>query len=664
MLIFKRLSIKQKLLLIVTMPFLITFYFIANQTLESQFQVAELKHHHVINQLSMQSSKLIHQLQQESRYSAGLLSGDGFTFSDVLEVQTKESDIAIQSWNKTVSSLHADEREASVKALIDQVEQALTQLAPFRLEVSELTMEPEQAINFYHQLDSALLAFSRLIFQQSNVPDIVNSASLLYYLQINKERAALEASILTATFLPDRFTESLRPRFIGYLSDQQTLAELAKNYANSDAQKSMITASLLASKEVELSRMRARALSRKHSFNESAEAWLQVASDYQSILREQEIAAQALLQEQLKTHLSEAVTVLWQTLVASLIAIILSGTMIRFIIHSITFRLARLVNIMKQVEQQNDLKIRVPINEQDEVAAIATAFNLMQDKLAQLVHQVLTSSAALNETLTLSKRVTSDVSDKTQQGEKQAQQAASALSEIALSVQAVADNCAQASRMSGQSSEEVIQGESVIKAANLAMQKLDTQLGKANEATKQVAEGSEHVSSVLDVIKSVAEQTNLLALNAAIEAARAGEHGRGFAVVADEVRNLASQTQSNTEQIQTVIDLLQKDSRLSVDNMQISQQQAQQTLVQFTKTLSLLANIQLSTESVNHLNIQNATATEQQSNSVNEVHNNFSKIQRNYQENMTDMARLLSITTDQESLMNNLVNHVSAFKLT
>ena len=661
MFLLTRLSIKQKLLLIVTPPFLITLYFISYHSIALQSQVTELEQHRKLALINEQASLLVHELQLESSYAAGLLNGDGFTFSEELSIQIDHSQQALSAWQSTLKSLNI--QQASATKLIEQLGPMLEQLTAFRLEVSELTMEAEQAINFYHSLNTKLLAFSRLIFQQSNIPELANSASLLYYLQMNKERAALERSILTATFLPDHFTDSLRQRFIGYLSDQQTLVELTQHYVNNKAHSNIIESSIQASKEKELNRVRERALSRKHSFKESAPKWISTGTAYQLQLKEQIMQAQSLLQNQLNTHLDSAKTTLWKTLLISLGAILAASITIRLIIRSINSRLAHLAQTMKQVEQDNNLTLREPINENDEIAAIANAFNLMQDKLAQLVQQVLTSAAALNDTLETSRQVSSQVSKHSQTGQKQVLQAVKSMSEIAQSVQHVAANCAQASTMSGQCSAEVKQGKSVINQADLAMQALDTQLGIANTTTQQLAKGSEQVSSVLDVIKSVAEQTNLLALNAAIEAARAGEHGRGFAVVADEVRNLASQTQSNTEQIQQVIDTLQKDSHLSLDNMLLSQQQAQATLSKFSETLSLLSNIQHSTDEVNQLNSQNATTTEQQSTSVKEVHQGFSTLQQNYQTGADDMEQLLSINLEQADLMKKLVQHVSVFKL-
>ncbi|MEH6577474.1 MAG: methyl-accepting chemotaxis protein [Amphritea sp.] len=661
--VLKHFSIKQKLLLIVSLPFLIALYFISNQVIDQRQQLQQLERHQSVVTVTIAASALIDQLQIESSYAAGLLSGDGFSFSEQLEEQKVQTDQQLAYFLESVAEHRLQLNAVGLQTMISAIEKQLLDFPAMRSEISELTMLPLQSLEFYRQLNRQLLQFSALIFQQSPIPELANSASLLYYLQMSKARAAQERSILTATFLPDRFTAELRNQFIGYMADQTTLREMAKHYATNNPQQMLVAEAQTAGRELELNRLRNKALSRNHSFKEQAENWHLTASHYLDILRSVEQAAETQLKEKLQHHLAQAQSNLWIAVLATLIALLFSGLLILIIIRSITFRIARLVNIMGQVEQQHDLNIRVPINEQDEIAEIATAFNLMLDKLANLVGQVRESSSALNKTLVSSRAVTADVTDKTQQGVNQAGQAASAMSQITISVLEVAENCAQGSQQSDQSNRAALQGEQVINAAYKAMKLLNSQLAEANAATEKVASGSERVSSVLDVIKSVAEQTNLLALNASIEAARAGEHGRGFAVVADEVRNLASQTRTNTEQIQEVIDRLQQDSALSVANMHLSQEQAQQTLTQFTEILAVLNNIQHSTDMVNNLNLQSAAATEQQSVTMNEIHRNVDKIQQSSQQSIAGVQRLLKINVQQETLMEDLVTQVSAFKL-
>ncbi len=175
-----------------------------------------------------------------------------------------------------------------------------------------------------------------------------------------------------------------------------------------------------------------------------------------------------------------------------------------------------------------------------------------------------------------------------------------------------------------------------VKSINSLAQEVET----ASEVIRKLEADTKDVGSILDVIRGIAEQTNLLALNAAIEAARAGEQGRGFAVVADEVRTLASRTQESTKEIQTVIEQLQQAARSAVKVMDDSKDKASKSVAQAAKTGESLTQITTQVESIKHMNSQIASATNQQEQAANSIKDNVLGIKSTAEETMASIHKV------------------------
>ncbi|MGL4475791.1 MAG: methyl-accepting chemotaxis protein [Shewanella sp.] len=247
-----------------------------------------------------------------------------------------------------------------------------------------------------------------------------------------------------------------------------------------------------------------------------------------------------------------------------------------------------------------------------EATGIYGAMTAVSTNLRQIVQQLSSSSSTLGATSSNLVKVTDETVSNSESQARQLEQTAAAMQEMTHTVLNIARNAQNASDAATEADACSHKGQSALEETRTSINTLVTNISDVSNIIENLEKETENVGSILDVIRGIAEQTNLLALNAAIEAARAGEQGRGFAVVADEVRSLASRTQQSTEEIQTLISRLQSESKRSVDSMKLSATEAIRTSEKANETHEALIAITQSVSNIRDMNHQIAVAAEQQ----------------------------------------------------
>ncbi|MDX1335401.1 MAG: methyl-accepting chemotaxis protein, partial [Gammaproteobacteria bacterium] len=271
---------------------------------------------------------------------------------------------------------------------------------------------------------------------------------------------------------------------------------------------------------------------------------------------------------------------------------------------------------------EGDLTRRLDASGSDEISHLADAFNQFAEKVRQTVSNVAGVTVHLGASAEEMAAITQEAADSVSQQREQTEQVATAMNEMTATIQEVARNAAEAAGSATTALDQTERGQGVVQSTIHSISGLASEIERAAGVINDLEAQSLNIGSVLDVIRGIAEQTNLLALNAAIEAARAGEQGRGFAVVADEVRTLASRTQESTEEIQGMIESLQAGSQQAVKVMQESNVQAQTTVEQASEAGGALSDISSSVTTINDMNMQIANAAEEQGLVSEEVNRN------------------------------------------
>ncbi|MFA7554648.1 MAG: methyl-accepting chemotaxis protein [Spongiibacteraceae bacterium] len=316
-------------------------------------------------------------------------------------------------------------------------------------------------------------------------------------------------------------------------------------------------------------------------------------------------------------------TILWVGAALIIFSVVLALLISRLISRSLNAVAGRIADIS---EGEGDLTVRIKVETRDEVGQLASGFNQFAEKLAVLISQVAAAVESMErESLAISHIVdeSKEVSNIQQQENNMV---AAAITEMSATAREVAGNVSEVADSINSASIDANNGQGAVDATISEISLLEADFNHTHKAVMDLQSTSSEIGSVLDVISGIAEQTNLLALNAAIEAARAGEQGRGFAVVADEVRSLAQRTQESTTEIRSVIERLQAGAGSAVSAMDVSSKRTADLVSKAAGAGEALNKITASMNNVKQMAELIAAATEQQSSTADEIERNVSRI--------------------------------------
>lgn len=351
-------------------------------------------------------------------------------------------------------------------------------------------------------------------------------------------------------------------------------------------------------------------------------------------------------------------------LMFGLVFIVAAGGLGFFATCGIIKPLGSLKNMIRDIaEGEGDLTQRLKMSNKDEIGELAYWFDTFMEKLQVMIKDVGSLAKPLSEASTELGEVAHNTGNNVVNQQTQISTVAVAMSEMVYTVQESARNAEIAAKATSEADHEAQKGINIINGSIDSISQLAKEVEQAAEVIQYLEQDTKGVATVLDVIKGIAEQTNLLALNAAIEAARAGEQGRGFAVVADEVRTLAQRTQESTHEIQTIIEQLQSRANDAVKVMEKGKDQTNSSVEQAKEASDAFGRIAKSVASVTDMMTQIANATEEQSTVAESINSEISKISSMADQTAVDSKKTAASSGELEILSTKLGNSVGLFKV-
>lgn len=360
---------------------------------------------------------------------------------------------------------------------------------------------------------------------------------------------------------------------------------------------------------------------------------------------------------------SNAKTMIFETIAISAILVLLFLGAGLWVAQLIVKPINQVKNSLREfAEGEGDLTARIRINNKDETGELANWFNQFVNSTQNMIATIKQNAEAITSVSSATAEGSQDISESANQQHNSVEQVATAATEMASTANEVAQNCASTATVSEEGLNATREGKEIIEQSQLGVEGLGKSIRESRTVIQELVNETDNINNILVSIQSIAEQTNLLALNAAIEAARAGEQGRGFAVVADEVRSLANRTQESTSEINTILASLTKRTEEVSNNMDTSLTQADGVIETTTKVTEAFNLIESNVEKIRDMTLQNASAAEEQHLVTEDINSNVIAINEMASQVTALANKLQSDSAQQNQLSTELSSLVGRFR--
>ncbi len=543
--------------------------------------------------MAVSMGNLVHELQKERGMSAGFLASKGGKFRRQLPAQRQETDTRLKAFEQELRAVATEYPNLTSLKAYRTILNDLKTLRP-RLQqcVDALSCDIRQVVPAYTRLINRLMDTALQDFTLVSHPEVQAMGISYYNLLQVKEQLGLIRATLATIYGQNRLSLQNELKLARLTTKKDTFAhlfELTSHPKQAEHLKKLLTTQTGAAFQRHIDSV--LAAHPGDTFDQDPAAWFQLATREINDIKQFENKlehhihehAEAIGEQAKQAVILQAITLIG----AMLIGLLFSWLIIRGIQHQVQ----SIARAIEYISTNADLSYRLPTDSRDEVGRMSQLLNTMLSRIQQLIADVLHisdnvdgASSTLVSAADHTKTSMQKQYEAVQNIYDNIQHMTASIKEIAEQMEAVKSQ-AESAYTEGQHA----QNRSLESARTI--QTLADKIQATAEVVNRVETESEHITSVLDIIRDISEQTNLLALNAAIEAARAGEHGRGFAVVADEVRSLAVRTQQSTEEIQKIIESLRAQTRQANEAMHQAQQMAMGSVEQMAAIKNTLNDI-------------------------------------------------------------------------